>query len=110
VLVLIVANGVDLSSIASVGSATALLTFLLVGIAGYLRRAETGSSGPVVALAIGVTTVVLGFFAVDTARNAPETFVAIVAILLLSVVLQLWTEHTVRGRDMPEEPSVTAAG
>ena len=39
--------------------------------------------------AIGVTAVVLVFFAVDTVRNAPETFIAIVAIAVLAVVLDL---------------------
>ena len=38
-------------------------------------------------IAIAVTAVVLAFFAVDTARNAPETFGAIVAIAILAVVL-----------------------
>jgi hypothetical protein len=32
---------------------------------------------------------VLAFFAVDTLRNAPETFTAIIAIGLLSVILDL---------------------
>ena len=41
-LVLVVANLVDLSAIASVGSAVALVIFLLVGAAGYRRRADTG--------------------------------------------------------------------
>ena len=40
-LVLVVANLVDLSAIASVGSACSLAIFLLVGIAGYRRRADT---------------------------------------------------------------------
>jgi hypothetical protein len=35
------------------------------------------------------TAIVLGFFAVDTLRNAPETFVAIVAMTLLAVVLDV---------------------
>jgi hypothetical protein len=35
------------------------------------------------------TAVVLVFFAIDTARNAPETFTAIVGIALLAVVLDL---------------------
>ena len=86
-LVLLVANLVDLSAIASVGSAVSLIVFVLVGAAGYRRRAETGSSTFLVVLAIGVTVVVLAFFAVDTARNAPETFGAIVGIGILSVVL-----------------------
>src|SRR5262245_44391740 len=91
-LVLLVANLVDLSAIASVGSAVALMIFLLVGAAGYRRRAETGSNALVVLLAIAVTAIVLVFFAVDTLRNAPETFVAIVAIAALAVILDfIWT-------------------
>jgi hypothetical protein len=38
---------------------------------------------------MAATAVVLAFFAVDTLRNAPETFGAIVAIGLLAVVLDL---------------------
>ena len=45
-VVLVVANTVDLSAIASVGSACALVVFLLVGIAGYRRRSETGPTDP----------------------------------------------------------------
>ena len=84
-LVLLVANLVDLSAIASVGSAVALMIFLLVGAAGWRRRADTGSNPAIVLLAIAVTAVVLGFFAVDTWQNAPETFAAIIAILVLAV-------------------------
>ena len=42
-VVLVVANTVDLSAIASVGSACSLAIFLLVGVAGYRLRAETGA-------------------------------------------------------------------
>jgi amino acid transporter len=93
-LVLVVTNLVDLSAIASVGSAVALMIFVLVGVAGFRRRADTGSNAAIVLLAIGITAVVLGFFAVDTWRSAPETFVAIVAILAVAVALDQWT----RGR------------
>jgi amino acid transporter len=86
-LVLVVANFVDLSSIASVGSAVSLIVFVLVGAAGYRRRADTGSSTALVVIAIAVSAVVLGFFAVDILRNDPGTFVAIVAITALGVVL-----------------------
>jgi amino acid transporter len=90
-LVLAVANIVDLSAIASVGSACSLLIFLLVGIAGYRRRADTGSNAAIVLAAIAVTAIVLAFFAVDTLRNAPETFAAIVSIALLSILLDfIW--------------------
>jgi len=93
-IVLVVANLVDLSAIASVGSAVALMIFLLVGAAGYRRRADTGSRPAIVLAAIAVTAVVLTFFAVDTYLNSPETFTAIIAIALLAVGL----DHVSRGR------------
>lgn len=108
-LVLVVANLVDLSAIASVGSAVALLIFVLVGAAGFRRRADTGSSTAIVVLAIGVTTIVLAFFAVDTWRTAPETFAAIIALLILAVVLDSWTRRRGRGdRGGAGEPSPEA--
>jgi hypothetical protein len=47
-LALVVANLIDLSAIASVGSAVALVIDLLVGAAGYRRRADTGSNAVIV--------------------------------------------------------------
>jgi amino acid transporter len=105
-LVLLVGNLVDLSAIASVGSAIALVIFLLVGIAALRRRAETGAIAAIVLAAIGLTAVVLVFFAVDTFRNAPETFSAIVGITILSVVLDfLWKRA--RDRRPPEEAAIS---
>jgi amino acid transporter len=107
-IVLVVANLVDLSAIASVGSAVALMIFLLVGAAGYRRRAETGSNVVIVLLAIAVTAIVLAFFAIDTLRNAPQTFVAIVAIATLAVILDLtWTRVRTRRAAAAEAASDT---
>jgi L-asparagine transporter-like permease len=104
-LVLAVANIVDLSAIASVGSACSLAIFLLVGIAGYRRRHEIGANAAIVLAAITVTAVVLAFFAVDTLRNEPETFTAIIAIGLLSVILDLiWK------RSEPARTRITSNG
>jgi amino acid transporter len=93
-IVVAVANLIDLSAIASVGSACSLLIFMLVGVAGYRRRADTGARGEIVLAAIALTAVVLAFFAVDTLSNEPETFVAIVAVVLLAVVLDFIWKHT----------------
>jgi amino acid transporter len=93
-IVLVVANLVDLSAIASVGSATALLLFVLLCVGGYRRREETGSNPVLIVVAATVTAVVLGFFAVDTYRNAPQTFTAIIAIALLAVILDWATRRT----------------
>jgi amino acid transporter len=93
VLVLLVANLVDLSSIASVGSAVSLLVFFLVGLAGWQRRADTRSSPVVIVLAIAVIAVVLTFFAVDTIRNDLGSFIAIVVIAAGAVVLDALFRH-----------------
>ena len=91
-IVLVVANLVDLTAIASVGSATALVLFLFIGVAGYRRRFDTGSNPAIIILAIAVTAVVLAFFAVDTLDSDPETFVAIAVIVALAIVLdRAWT-------------------
>jgi amino acid transporter len=103
-IVLVVSNLVDLSAIASVGSACSLLIFLLVGISAYRLRAEIGANVAIVLLALATTAIVLVFFAVDTLRNAPETFVAIVAIAGLAVVLDLVWKR-VRGPESPAEIS-----
>jgi amino acid transporter len=88
-LALLLSNFVDLSAIASVGSACSLVVFLLVGVAGYRLRSETGASIAIVLLGLAATAIVLGFFAVDTLRNDPETFGAIVAMTLLAVVVDV---------------------
>ena len=103
-LVLIVANLVNLSAIASLGSAIALLVFVLVALAGYRRRGDTGANVVIAVAAIVVSVIVLVFFAADTLRNDPATFVAIVALVVLAVVLDaLWKRRRANG-DRPPEP------
>jgi amino acid transporter len=92
-VVLVISNVVDLSAIASVGSAVALSVFLLVAIAGYRRRTDTGANAAVVLAAVAVTAAVLVFFAIDTARNDPATFAAILAIAALAVTFNLLWAH-----------------
>ena len=89
----------DLSAIASLGSVVALTIFLVTGAAAYRLRVEIGARTWVLVTAVGLTAVVLVVFAVDTARTAPETFIAMIAILGLAVVLDLvWTRIRRRAR------------
>jgi amino acid transporter len=109
-VVLVVSNTVDLSAIASVGSACSLALFVLVGVAGYRLRRETGAQAWLVLVGIAVTLVVLAFFAVDTVRNAPQTFAAIVVVATLAVVLDFVWKRA-RGDveappDQPVSPSI----
>jgi amino acid transporter len=79
----------DLNAIASIGSAVALVVFTLVTF-GHLRiRHETGARTWVLVLAEVTTVVVLLSFALTTLVDEPATAVALVAILLLGVGLDL---------------------
>jgi amino acid transporter len=102
--VLILSNAVDLSAIASLGSAVSLMVFLVVGYAGLRLRAETGSKAWLIVLTLAATAIVLVLFGVDTARNAPQTFTAMIALAVLAVVLDL-----VWKRMRPPEAAVPTA-
>lgn len=88
-LVLLLANLVDLTAIASLGSVVALGIFLITSLAALRLRRETGSNVLVIVAAIVATAFVLVVFAVQTLRKAPQTFAAMVGILALAVVLDL---------------------
>jgi amino acid transporter len=90
-VVLALALFLDLSTIASVGSAVALAVFAMVGAAAIRLRSETGSSLLLLVAALTTTLVVLVLFVIDTARNEPRTFVAMLAVGAVAVALDiLW--------------------
>jgi amino acid transporter len=95
---IVLAAGFDLSSIASIGSAIALLVFTLVTAAHFRVRGETGASTLVLSVAITSTVVVLLTFALTTLVEEPATAVALAVILLLSVALDLGWKRTRDGR------------
>jgi amino acid transporter len=92
----------NLSTIASVGSAVSLCVFVLVAVAGFRLRGETGARTWPVVLAIAAAGLVLAFFAVDTARHEPHTFIVMAALIVLAVVLDLvWKRIRDRGTPAP---------
>ena len=100
-IVLVLANVFDLSAIASLGSAVSLVVFPVVGLAALKLRAETGASVLVTCITMLATGIVLVLFAIDTARNAPQTFTAMIVIGVLAVVLDVvWK----RVRPKPDVP------
>ncbi|MBP2472041.1 amino acid transporter [Crossiella equi] len=91
-VVLLLANLVDLTAIASLGSVVALTIFLVTAAAAFRLRAEIRARTWVLVVAIALTAAVLVAFVADTAQSAPETFVAMIAVLGLAIVLDLvWT-------------------
>lgn len=90
-IAIVLAVGFDLSAIASLGSAIALLVFTLV-TAGHIRvHRETGANVAVLVVAVVATVTVLMTFIFTTVVQEPATAAAIVVIIGLSVVVDaLW--------------------
>lgn len=79
----------DLSRIASLGSAVALLLFSMVTVAHFRVRHETGANLAVLVVALLSTLVTLVVFGMTTLAEEPTTIVALVLVIALSVVLDL---------------------
>jgi amino acid transporter len=89
VVAAVLAVGFDLTAIASIGSAVALVVFTMV-TAGHVRvRRETGANLALLPLGIATTVIVLVSFALTTLVDEPGTAVALLVILLLSIALDL---------------------
>jgi amino acid transporter len=103
---IVLAVGFDLTAIASIGSAVALVVFTLI-TAGHLRiRRDTGANAALLVLAIVTTVVVLLAFALTTLVAEPGTAFALVAILILSIALDAWWK-----RERPaRQPAAPPAG
>ena len=87
ILVLVVAF--DLSSIASIGSAVALMIFGLV-TAGHLRvRSETGARLSILVLALATTGITLLTFIFTTLIQEPASVLTLVGIVVVSFGLDL---------------------
>jgi len=99
---IILAAGFDLSSIASLGSAIALLVFTLVTAGHFRVWRETGAKPWILAVAVTTTVVVLVTFVFTTLVDEPATAVALLVILGLSVGLDaVWK----RRRDRRQPPA-----
>ncbi|GHJ46854.1 amino acid transporter [Catellatospora sp. TT07R-123] len=93
-LAAIMAIGFDLTAIASIGSAVALVVFALA-TSGHLRvRRETGAKAWLLVLAVVTTVVVLAAFAFTTLVAEPATAVTLLVILLVGVGLDYWWKRS----------------
>jgi amino acid transporter len=90
---IVLATFFDLNAIASLGSAVALVVFTLVTFGHYRIRHQTGAQPWLLILADITTLVVLAAFAATTLVDEPGTAVALIAILALSVALDLAWKH-----------------
>ena len=82
--------GFGLAAIASIGSAAALLAFLLATLAHFRMRAETGARTWVLVLGIATTAIAVVGFVFTTLDTEPASVLTLAIIILLSVVLEIW--------------------
>ncbi len=97
ILILALALLFDVSAIASIGSAVALAIFVLVTIAHLRMSKETGASRIVLVLALLLTILAILLFAWYTLLTAPQTFVILVATIILAWVVEgIWRVYSKR--------------
>ena len=103
-LILLVAF--DLSAIASLGSAVALLIFTLITIAHLRVRHETEAKTGILLLALLTSGTTLVVFTSTTLAEEPATMAALVAVIGLSIVLDLIWKSIAKRRHGPAESNI----
>jgi amino acid transporter len=90
-LILALALLFDVTAIASIGSAVALAVFALMTVAHLRMSKETGASKVILVLALISTSLAILLFAWYTLLTAPQTFVILVATIILAWVVEaIW--------------------
>ena len=102
---LVLAVVFKLDSIASIGSAVALLIFTFITAAHFRVRAETGASALILALAIASAAVVLVTFVFTTLIHEVASIVTLLAVLVLSIGLDYGWK-----RSRPRSPAQARVG
>ncbi|MET0887846.1 MAG: hypothetical protein ABWX92_15515, partial [Mycetocola sp.] len=94
----------DLTSIASIGSAVALLVFSTVTVGHFRLYRKTGASIIVLVIALIATLGTLIIFCTTTLVNEPATAIALLVIVVLAIVIDLLWKRTRGAR----EPATTS--
>jgi amino acid transporter len=92
--IVVMVIGFDLSAIASIGSAIALMIFAFVTAAHLRVYRDTGAKAWVLVLALAVIVITLTTFIITTLVHEPASIAAIAAILVLSIGLDVgWSRR-----------------
>ncbi len=109
VSVIIVVVAFDLSAVASIGSAVALIIFDLVTVGPLRIAADTGARRSILWLALATVGVALVTFILTTLIQEPASIATIAGILILSVVLdRVWSGRRVPPGDGPTVPAASS--
>ncbi len=94
ILILLVANFLDLSRIAILGSIVYLIVYSVVHL-GHLKSLtlETNASKIIVGLAFLSNFTVLVIFSIQTIKQDPIVFFVIIALLLISIIIEIYMQN-----------------
>jgi amino acid transporter len=96
-LIILLAVFFDVTAIASIGSAVSLAIFAFLTVAHLRLSKETGASNVILILALLATSLAILLFAWYTIITAPQTFVILVAIIILAWVSEaIWRWYSKR--------------
>ena len=99
----------DLSAVASIGSAVALLIFAMIGVAHLRLTTETGAKPWLLYLGIATLVVTFVVFVVETLVDEPGTAVALVVFVVLSVLAdRFWRDIPFLTSQAPADPQEDA--
>ena len=100
-VVVVTANLFGPSALAGVGSALALLAFLVAGLAALRRCRETLRSPRLIMVATVATLALLALLLHQLWRTAPDTLTGVVLAVILGFVLDYWTSVQHPRDDIP---------
>lgn len=100
-LAIVFVTSFNLNNIASIGSAVALLVFATITVGHFRIRKETGASLAVLIIALITTAGTFVIFCTTTLVNEPGTIVALIAIIVLAILLDVVWKRAARRRTEP---------
>lgn len=105
VIVIVLTMMFDLSAIASIGSAVALIIFTMVGIAHLRLLGETGANRWIVYVSILTVVITLLVFTFVTLVDEPATAIAMVAFVVIAIVIdRVWRGVGFLNRPLAVDP------
>ena len=103
ILIILMANLFDVTAIASIGSAVALVIYVLITIAHLRMVEETNASRPILYIALVATSLAIILFAWYTLQTSPQTFIILVVTIILAWVIEaIWRGISKRKLEVTE--------
>lgn len=102
-IILILANLLNLGAIATIASATFLITYLAVFVAHWRLRPEAGGNPLLILLGLAMMGVIFVAFLISVIQTQPAALVLLALVLVASLIAEWMTQHRA-GQPRPLAP------